>query len=131
MVKQKGFLATDESTGGLAQKGVLVRHLILPGRIRNSIDALSSLRVEFGSELPVSLMSQYHPAMPHTEDDLNRKITQQEFERVYSHARELGFEWLFVQSPCECEENAAPASPFLPDFLKAEPFEDPGKEDSE
>ncbi|MFW6099037.1 MAG: radical SAM protein, partial [Thermodesulfobacteriota bacterium] len=56
MVRQKGFLDTFSSGAEIAKKGVLVRHLILPGYVQNSMDALSSLFLEFGKELPLSLM---------------------------------------------------------------------------
>jgi len=61
MVRQKGFLDSSEKETDLATRGVLVRHLILPGKVKNSIDALTALFLEFGSRIPISLMSQYHP----------------------------------------------------------------------
>jgi putative pyruvate formate lyase activating enzyme len=122
MVRQKGFLDACSTGSQLATQGVLVRHLILPGEIENSINALTSLFVEFGSGLPLSLMSQYHPVLRQKETNLNRYVSGEEFNRVYSHAQELGFEHLFVQFP---EENIArhpEISPFLPDFRRKEPF---------
>jgi len=61
MLSQKGFLDCFDTGDPLARKGVLVRHLILPGYVANSINALTTLFVEFGAELPLSLMSQYVP----------------------------------------------------------------------
>ena len=131
MLKQKGFLSDGKRSGGLAAKGVLVRHLILPGHVQNSVDALSSLYVEFGPELPVSLMSQYHPAGSAGGGALNRRISTVEFERVFSHAGELGFKRVFVQFPDEHTAEPDTLSPFFPDFRKAEPFGKPGKKDIE
>jgi hypothetical protein len=57
--------------------------------------------------------------------NFNRFLSRNEFDRVYAHAMELGFENLFVQFP-EMECNQQPAqfpSPFLPDFQQAEPFQ--------
>ncbi|MBW1790499.1 MAG: 4Fe-4S cluster-binding domain-containing protein, partial [Deltaproteobacteria bacterium] len=122
MLKQKGFLTTCNRNGGLALRGVLARHLILPGHIQNSVDALSSLYVEFGPELPVSLMSQYHPVGPGSGDVPNRGIYAEEFERVFSHAEELGFEKVFVQFPDEHAAKTRPSSQFLPDFRETAPF---------
>jgi putative pyruvate formate lyase activating enzyme len=122
MVGQKGFLDSCSKGRGPARKGVLVRHLILPGKIENSIDALTSLFLEFGPELPVSLMSQYHPVVHQKDPDLNRSITTEEFYRVYCHAGELGFENLFVQFPEEKHSASPSISPFLPDFRRPEPF---------
>lgn len=126
MVAQKGFLDACV-TGGtpIARKGVLVRHLILPGNLDNSMKALTSLFLEFGGGLPLSLMSQYHPARHQDDVNFNRFLSRNEFDRVYAHAMELGFENLFVQFP-EMECNQQPAqfpSPFLPDFQQAEPFQ--------
>ena len=123
MVRQKGFLDACSTGSDLAKKGVLVRHLILPGKVENSINALTTLFVEFGPELPVSIMSQYHPALQQKDMDLNRVISEQEFDRVYSHAMDLGFKHLFVQFP-DKESQCPPAipSPFMPDFQKTEPF---------
>ena len=122
MVRQKGFLDICSTDSALAKKGVLVRHLILPGNIQNSIDALTGLFVEFGPELPVSLMSQYHPVFSHKDPDLNRFVSEKEFDRVYFHAMELGFERLFVQFPEKQKDLDPSASPFLPDFAGKEPF---------
>jgi len=122
MIRQKGFLKTRSKNNEIARKGVLVRHLILPGQVKNSIEALTSLFVEFGSKIPVSLMSQYHPVLHQKDRDLNRFISQEEFGSVYSHAMDLGFERLFVQFPEKDSKNHPSASPFLPDFQKPEPF---------
>lgn len=123
MVKQKGFLAVDNNQDpAVAHKGVLVRHLILPGFIENSIQALTTLFLEFGRGLPLSLMSQYWPVLHQREPSLNRFVTALEFERVYNHALELGFENMFVQFPEENHASGAQASRFLPDFNLKAPF---------
>jgi putative pyruvate formate lyase activating enzyme len=119
MVRQKGFLDACTNGSELAKKGVLVRHLILPGYVENSLGALTCLFVEFGRGLPLSLMSQYHPVVPQQDGSLNRFLYKEEFDRVYHHALDLGFENLFVQFP---EEHPEEGSTFLPDFLKRDPF---------
>ncbi|MBW1922970.1 MAG: radical SAM protein [Deltaproteobacteria bacterium] len=116
MVRQKGFLSPAR---GAARRGVIVRHLVLPGHVENSIHALTSLYVEFGSELPLSLMSQYHPVDGAGSEAPRRFVEKKEFERVLAHARELGFETLFVQFP-EKERMGIPR--FFPDFRSPEPF---------
>lgn len=115
MLKQKGFL---DINAPLAKKGVIVRHLILPGYIHNSIDALSMLYIEFGKELPISLMSQYKPVLPQKEPSLNRKLKKEEFLEIYQHMLELGFENVFVQFPEDTENELA----FVPDFTSSQPF---------
>jgi putative pyruvate formate lyase activating enzyme len=94
----------------------------MPGRVENSIDALSMLFLEFGPQLPVSLMSQYYPVVRHDDPDLNRFLSCEEYDRVYSHAMELGFEHLFVQFPEKTPQHLPRVSPFLPDFRSREPF---------
>jgi len=133
MIRQKGFLDTfvrNDDDGipavsidglpSLSRQGVLVRHLILPGQVRNSLDVLTTLFVEFGRELPISLMSQYVPVrqLP-LGSALNRQVTRKEFQEVFQHTQELGFRNLFVQYP---EEVAMDKQPFLPDFRLVNPF---------
>lgn len=122
MVRQKGFLNVFTNDTGLAEKGVLVRHLILPGYVQNSINALSALFLEFGKKLPLSLMSQYYPAVQQRDPLLNQTLDAQAFETVYDHALSLGFEHLFVQFPEKNPKGVTEASPLVPDFQKAEPF---------
>lgn len=133
MVRQKGFLDAFanadysaftaggmDDTSPLAQSGVLVRHLILPGHVGNSIQALTMLFLEFGGELPISLMSQYLPLRQFPPGSpLNRMVTPEEFQEVLGHARELGFMNLFVQPP---EDDASEMWSFLPDFRSIHPF---------
>jgi putative pyruvate formate lyase activating enzyme len=133
MVRQKGFLDSflfggDHELHGVdkdraqpvAGKGVLVRHLILPGQVENSRQVLDTLYVEFGRDLPLSLMSQYVPIREFPEAPfLNRTVTAEELRQVLEHAQGLGFSHLFVQYP---EGSAAGVHPFLPDFTSAAPF---------
>ena len=121
MVEQKGFLNSwPVEEGALsppATKGVLVRHLILPGHIENSLLALTTLRERLGAYLPLSLMSQYHPnACCAGRGHFQRPITQEEFDRVFDKAMDLGFKNLFYQDP-------GVGAAFVPDFREAEPFE--------
>jgi len=122
MIKQKGFLDSFKEKADMATKGVLVRHLILPGKIENSLNALTSLFIEFGADLPISLMSQYHPVLPHEDMDMNRPIKQEEFDRVYSLALDLGLRNIFIQFPDETNIEEKMRAHFVPDFRKAAPF---------
>lgn len=120
MVKQKGFLDSFEENRNIAAGGVLVRHLILPGHVENSKKALDILFLEFGPDLPLSLMSQYHPVIDHVDGNMNRAINDKEFGLVYSHAIDLGFKNMFVQFPGEY--NVEAQTDFLPDFNLKFPF---------
>jgi putative pyruvate formate lyase activating enzyme len=133
MVRQKGFLDAfpDEeydqvsdgrplNRGWVAQHGVLVRHLMLPGQVQNSKTVLDMLFLEFGQDLPISLMGQYVPVFPVKSDSpLNRRLSEDEFDAVTGHALGLGFRNLFVQHP---ERLAVDAQAFLPDFQRDRPF---------
>jgi putative pyruvate formate lyase activating enzyme len=78
------------------------------------------LFVEFGRELPISLMSQYVPVRQFPSGSpLNRQVTRTEFQEVFQHAQGLGFRNLFVQYP---EEVCMDTHPFLPDFRVVNPF---------
>lgn len=124
MIRQKGFLDSFKKEGALAEGGVLVRHLILPGEVENSLNALTMLFLEFGDGLPLSLMSQYHPVTPQPHASLNRRLRKDEFDRVFDHALALGFRNLFVQFPEDVPAGADGVSwrPLVPDFTAVEPF---------
>lgn len=128
MVDCKGFLNSLENDTSPATSGVLVRHLILPGYVKNSLDALTTLFLEFGSSLPLSIMSQYCPVIRHDDERLNRRLGKDEFDLVYMHALDLGFEHLFVQIPEEVPSADAGRSPFVPDFRLDRPFAVPSKD---
>jgi len=125
MVNQKGFLDVGASESLTARKGVLVRHLVLPGHEENSMDVLTMLFLEFGKELPLSLMAQYQPVVPQNDPRLNTALTSRAFSRVCEHAMDLGFEQVFIQDP-QTECGGSPS--FLPDFRKARPFGGRGRD---
>ena len=128
MIGRKGFLHPLDEENGPATGGVLVRHLILPGYVTNSLDALTTLFLEFGGALPLSIMSQYCPVLCHDDRNLNRPLAKDEFDAVYAHALDLGFENLFIQVPDE-SEGGSDRAPFVPDFRLARPFASPGPRD--
>jgi putative pyruvate formate lyase activating enzyme len=129
MIAQKGFIDGLEEDSLLATKGVLVRHLILPGYVDSSLNALTTLFLEFGAGLPLSLMSQYCPVVPHEDENLNRSLRKDEYDRVYSHALDLGFQHLFVQIPEEPSNPDPERSSFVPDFHLERPFLGKGHKD--
>jgi putative pyruvate formate lyase activating enzyme len=114
MFRQVGNLSFDRE--GIARRGILVRHLILPEDLAGSMESLAFL-ASLSKEITISLMAQYSPqykarSMP----PLDRKISREEYERVLDRAWELGLERCFVQ---EAESSEA----LVPDFLQADPFE--------
>lgn len=117
MVDRTGFLRPWDDTGAIvASRGTIVRHLVLPGHIDNSILALDMLYKCFGPMLPISIMSQFMP-MPECERRgmLDRKVTENEYALVCEYAEELGFTRMFVQM-----DNGDDG--FAPDFTQDNPF---------
>jgi len=113
MVRQVGD--TLEVEDGIARRGVLVRHLVLPGRTDNSLAVLKMIR-EISPAIPLSIMAQYTP-MPAVRRHplLGRRVTGKEYERVVEAAVALGFEELYTQ---EVDGRA-----LAPDFSRENPFD--------
>jgi len=89
MYRQVGNLRINKE--GIAQKGLLVRHLVLPNGLARSRKVLTFLAKEISPYVYVSIMSQYFPAYRAREfKELNRRITPEEYEEVLSVADELG-----------------------------------------
>ncbi len=114
MVRQVGDEL--EMEGGVARKGVLIRHLVLPGKIENSLEVLRLIKENTSTRVALSVMAQYSP-MPAVARHplLGRRITRKEYERVINYACDLGFENIFSQEVSDRH--------LLPDFAKDEPFE--------
>ncbi|MFH0854732.1 MAG: radical SAM protein [bacterium] len=114
MLAQVGNLKIDENK--IAKKGLIVRHLILPNNIDNSISALKLL-ADIDKNIFISLMRQYFPLHKALEyPEIMRKINEEEFKKVYDAFLNIGFSNGWIQED-ECE-NA-----LIPDFTKQNPFE--------
>jgi hypothetical protein len=68
-------------------------------------------------------MSQYRPVAPQKDEELNRKISEEEFNVVYRYVQELGFDNLFVQFPDGNEGDGDSNITSVPDFRREKPFE--------
>ncbi len=100
MVRQAGPLSVGQD--GIALKGVLIRHLVLPGRVRETEDVLAYIRETYGPEFPLSLMGQYFPAWrAAAAAGLDRKLTEEEYEEAILAAQRLGLENVYIQET-EC-----------------------------
>lgn len=108
MIKQVGYTHIDE---GRMKKGVLVRHLVLPGGYRDSINILEYLAEKYQSDkLGISLMCQYFPGFMAKEyPELNRRITSFEYKKVIEKAEELGFVIGFVQDRSSATDEYVPS----------------------
>jgi putative pyruvate formate lyase activating enzyme len=95
MYRQVGSLSLRDD--GLAESGLLFRHLLLPEGIAGTWERLCFIALELSPDVPLSLMSQYLPVHKVT-SPLYREITPEEYESAISMARELGFKNLYLQS---------------------------------
>ena len=109
MVRQVGAPLFDRR--GMMKKGVIVRHLVLPGCVSDSKDVLEYLWDTFGNQIYVSIMSQYTP-LPHVADypEINRKVTDEEYEEIVDYARFLGMDQVYIQ------EGGCVGESFIPAF---------------
>jgi len=108
MYRQTGPLVVDDT--GIAQRGTIVRHLVLPNEIAGSEESLEWLAREVGRAVTLSIMSQYSPCHRACRVPLlSRGISVAEYQRVVCLAERLGFEngWMQELDSCEC---------YLPDF---------------
>lgn len=109
MVKEKGPL--QFGADGRLQRGVIVRHLVLPGHRRESMALVKWLWQSFGDSIQLSLMSQYTPMYRAKEiKPLNRRLTTFEYQSVVSYAQELGITRCYVQERTSAKEE------YVPDF---------------
>jgi len=114
MVRQVGDDLVLEN--GVASLGLIVRHLVLPGRLENSKEVLRLIKKEISTTVPISLMSQYTPISKVRQHPfLGRRINQNEYKQVLDYALHLGFENIFVQEVNDCE--------LIPDFDSDNPFD--------
>jgi len=110
MVRQAGAPVFDEMTGNM-QKGVIIRHLVLPGHTKDSMAVLDYVWQTYGNAVYISVMSQYTPVV-HQEiyTNLNRKVTKREYGKVMDYLLSLGVENAFIQ------EGEAAKESFIPTF---------------
>lgn len=96
---------------GMMLRGMIVRHMILPGSSRDSMKIIKYLHDTYENDIFISIMSQYTP-MRYFDDfpELNRRIYTKEYNRVLDYAEELGIENAFVQ------EGKASVKSFIPKF---------------
>ena len=112
MLGQVGNLKLEQ---GIAKKGVIIRHLVLPNNLENSFKALEII-ASIDKNIYLSLMSQYCPLHRAGEfPEINQEVSQEEFQQVFEHAQKLGLENGWIQQK---ESRKA----FVPDFAEKEPF---------
>ena len=108
MKRQVGEDVFDEN--GIMQRGMIIRHLVLPSNTNSSISALDYLAENFGDTY-ISVRAQYVRCGDLAEyKEINRPLTQREYDKVVNHIFDLGLQKIFVQ------ELEAASDEFIPDF---------------
>ncbi len=115
MQKQVGDLIVDKD--GIAKKGLIVRHLALPGLLENTQKCLEFIR-SVSDNICLSLMSQYNPTYRASEfPEINRALTKEEYDQVLKIVKNLNFKFGWVQ------EFDGSVNCLNPDFSKENPFD--------
>ena len=109
MLDQTGEPVFDDD--GMMKKGIIVRHLVLPGHTDDSKKVLRWLWENFGDKIWISIMNQYAPLCSEEKfPELSRKVTDEEYDEVVDFAVSLGIENAFVQ------DGEAVSESFIPPF---------------
>ena len=116
MFRQVGLLQVDNS--GIAQRGLIIRHLVLPNDLSGTIETLRWIAQEISPEVTLSLMAQYYPAHRASKIPmLSRSLYTREYEQVLDELHRLNFENALYQ-----DLNAAAC--YRPHFFEGDhPFE--------
>jgi len=96
MYRQVGNLVMDEQ--GIAKRGIIIRHLVLPGGLSGTEGVMKFLAEEISQDVYISLMSQYFPACKTDEfPEINRRITEVEYDAAYDSKMRYGLKNGWVQ----------------------------------
>lgn len=107
MYRQVGDYVINDD--GIMQKGVIVRHLILPGQLDNTKAAIDWVAKNFNEgQILFSLMSQFTPINDCNIDSLNRRLTQEEYDEIEDYLIESGIEDGFMQELSSASEEYVP-----------------------
>ena len=107
MYRQVGSIKFNDD---LLEKGLIVRVLVLPGHVDDSKKIIEYLYKTYNNEIIISIMSQFTPVNICNYDNLNRKLTMEEYNEVVKFAEDLGVINAFIQEGESAEES------FIPDF---------------
>ena len=94
---------------GIMERGVIIRHLVLPNMIENSKKILKWIKDNLDNKVYVSIMAQYFPTYLAKDDKkINRKLTKEEFKEIEKYIEEIDIEQGFIQELGEHEEEYVP-----------------------
>ena len=108
MFQQVGKFQIDEN--GMMKKGVIVRHLLLPGNLDDSKKIISYLYQKYGDHIIFSIMNQYTPVRKLEYEELNHRVVEREYDELVNYAYDLGVRNAFIQ------EEGTQQHSFIPDF---------------
>lgn len=108
MVRQQPDVVIDDATG-LIQKGVIVRHLLLPGHVNDAKAVLKYLYDTYHDHVYISMMSQFTPIALKDYPEINRTVTRREYERLVDYALEIGITNAFIQEGDVAKDSFIPA----------------------
>ena len=107
MYEQVGNAIFD--INGIIQKGVIIRHLVLPNHLQNSKHILKWIKENMPDDIYVSIMAQYFPTYKaKQEKDINRKLTQKEYKEIENYLYTLELQNGYIQELGEHEEEYVP-----------------------
>lgn len=106
MYRQVGKFQLDSD--GLLKKGLVVRVLILPNHARDAKEIINYLYKTYGDDIYISIMNQYTPINNCKYDNLNRKITDEEYDEVIDFAVAIGVKNAFIQEVDTANESFIP-----------------------
>lgn len=107
MVHQAGEPVFDER--GMMRRGVIVRHMVLPGHTKDSKAVIQYLHQTYKDRIYISLLSQYTPMKGLEEyPEINRRVSEREYEKVVDYAIELGVVNGFIQDRSVAKESFIP-----------------------
>ena len=89
-------------------KGIIVRHLVLPGHIEDSKKILLYLYEKYKNNITYSIMNQYTPVKRLEFNNLNRRVTKKEYEEVINFAYDIGIRNCFIQDEESQSESFIP-----------------------
>lgn len=108
MVRQQSIPVFDGQ--GMMKRGIIVRHLLLPGAVRQAKEILEYVYHTYGNQIYISIMNQYTPlTRVKGHPKLGRHVTGREYDRLVDYAIELGIEQAFIQEGGTSTESFIPA----------------------
>ena len=108
MFRQVGKVEIDDN--GMMKRGVIVRHLMMPFGLDDSKIIVKYLYDKYGDDIIISIMNQYTPVRKSCYEELNDKVSENDYDELIDYAYDLGVRNAFIQDGGACDES------FIPDF---------------